>query len=174
MKLSMDLAIAGFPPIYCPEARVMGVLPQNSSAGQTQRTRWEHGHLQAITTFVPELVKAAIRQRRFDALALAVELSVPPLSLYVMSWIAIGTVALIWGWVSGFWAAGICAIVAGICLSGTIFGSWLKFGREDLPLNELIAVPLYILWKIPMYLKFVVRPQKAWVRTERDVRPVSE
>ncbi|MCU0551578.1 MAG: glycosyltransferase [Leptolyngbya sp. Prado105] len=174
MKLSVDLTIAGFAPVYCPEARVIGVLPQNSHAGQTQRTRWEHGHLQAIVEYVPVLVKAAIQRRKLDALGIALELSVPPLSLYVMSWIAMSLISVGWGVLSGNWLAAMVAIAAGVCLVTTILGSWAKFGREDLPMRELIAIPLYVLWKIPMYLKFVVRPQKSWVRTERDARPVSE
>ncbi|MCY7273212.1 MAG: hypothetical protein LH702_05575 [Phormidesmis sp. CAN_BIN44] len=49
-----------------------------------------------------------------------------------------------------------------------ILAAWAKFGRVDLPLRELLAVPFYILWKVPLYLKFLIRPQKTWVRTERD------
>jgi cellulose synthase/poly-beta-1,6-N-acetylglucosamine synthase-like glycosyltransferase len=174
MKLSVDLTIAGFAPVYCPGARVIGVLPQNSSAGQTQRTRWEHGHLQAILAYVPVLMKTAIQRRNLDALGVALELSVPPLSLYVMSWVVMSAIVIAWGLVSGNWLAASVAIAAGGCLAVTIFGSWAKFGRDDLSFRELIAIPMYIVWKIPMYLKFVVKPQKAWVRTERDARPVSE
>lgn len=174
MKVSVDLTIAGFAPLYCPEARVTGVLPQNSRAGESQRTRWEHGHLQAITTFVPVLIKSAIQRRNLDALGVALELSVPPLSLYVMSWLAISAITLFWGWISGHWFPGMIAIAAGACLAGTVFGAWAKFGRDDLSLRDLITVPMYILWKIPVYLKFLVRPQKTWVRTERDVRSASE
>jgi cellulose synthase/poly-beta-1,6-N-acetylglucosamine synthase-like glycosyltransferase len=174
MKISVDLTIAGFAPIYCPEARVTGMLPQNSRAGESQRTRWEHGHLQSITTFVPVLIKSAIQRRNLDALGVALELSVPPLSLYVISWLAISAITLFWGWVSGHWFPGMIAIAAGVCLLGTVFGAWVKFGRDDLSLRDLITVPMYILWKIPVYLKFLVRPQKAWVRTERDARPASE
>ena len=30
------------------------------------------------------------------------------------------------------------------------------------------AVPLYVLSKLPIYLRFVFRPQRAWLRTQRD------
>ncbi|GAP95432.1 glycosyltransferase family 2 protein [Leptolyngbya sp. NIES-2104] len=168
MKLSVDLTIAGYAPVYCPEARVIGTLPQQDSATQSQRTRWEHGHLQAIAVYVPVLLKAAIEKWNVAAIVLAIELSVPPLSLLVMSWIGVSTIAIVWGVFTGFWPAGICAIVAGMFLLMTVFGAWAKFGREDLPLRELLAIPFYILWKIPVYLQFLVRPQRDWIRTARD------
>jgi hypothetical protein len=33
---------------------------------------------------------------------------------------------------------------------------------------ELLSVPLYIARKVPLYARFLVRRQKAWVRTDRE------
>jgi cellulose synthase/poly-beta-1,6-N-acetylglucosamine synthase-like glycosyltransferase len=174
MKLSVDLTISGYPPIYCPEARVIGTLPQQQSAIQSQRTRWEHGHLQAILVYVPALIRAAVQNRCMDAIVLALELSVPPLSLFVMSWMGVSAIAIAWSIWTGVWAIGISAIVAGICLAGMVLGAWVKFGKEDLPLGELLVIPFYAAQKIPLYFQFLVRPQQAWVRTERDTGLVPE
>ncbi|PAX51344.1 glycosyltransferase family 2 protein, partial [Brunnivagina elsteri] len=57
LKLGLDLAIAGHRPIFCPEARVTSYFPQQSEAIKSQRTRWEHGHLQMIRTYLPILLK---------------------------------------------------------------------------------------------------------------------
>ncbi|MBW4569872.1 MAG: hypothetical protein KME31_18165 [Tolypothrix carrinoi HA7290-LM1] len=46
--------------------------------------------------------------------------------------------------------------------------AWAKFARQDLPLHELLTIPFYVFWKIPVYLQFLVKPQSVWVRTERD------
>jgi hypothetical protein len=32
-----------------------------------------------------------------------------------------------------------------------------------------VAIPFYILGKIPIYLKFLVNPQSRWLKTERDL-----
>jgi Sec-independent protein secretion pathway component TatC len=37
-----------------------------------------------------------------------------------------------------------------------------------LPAQTLLAIPLYLLWKIPLYLAFLFKPQTEWVRTDRD------
>ena len=168
MKLSLDLTIAGYAPVYCPEARVIGSLPQQERAARSQRTRWEHGHLQAIKLYVPLLLKAALEKQRPEALALALELCVPPLALFVTAWLGLAIVTVAWGAVSGLWIPAGLSAVSGSCLVAAILLAWAKFGRADLPLSELLAIPLYILWKIPLYLKFLVKPQQAWVRTARD------
>jgi hypothetical protein len=57
---------------------------------------------------------------------------------------------------------------AGALLAVAVFVAWAGFARQAVPLRTLLAVPLYIVWKLPMYVAFLFRRQKAWVRTERD------
>lgn len=168
MQLGLDLAIAGHPPIFCSQARVTGVLPQQDQAAVSQRTRWEHGHLQTLVKQVPLLVKESVRQRRWDLLAIALELCVPPLSLLVMLWIAALGLATLAGILGMAWTPAILLAAEGLLILVSIVGAWAKFGRRELPLLTLLAVPFYVLWKIPLYLTFIVRPQTKWIRTERD------
>jgi cellulose synthase/poly-beta-1,6-N-acetylglucosamine synthase-like glycosyltransferase len=167
MHLSIDLAIAGHPPTFTPAAQVTGRLMQHQAA-TSQRRRWEHGHLEAILTEVPRLVKESVRQRRFDLLAIALDLFVPPLSLLVILWIAAFSGALVaasWG---AAWTPVILLAVAGLLILSAVIAAWAKFGRADLPLLTFLAIPFYILWKIPLYIAFLVKPQTRWIRTERD------
>jgi cellulose synthase/poly-beta-1,6-N-acetylglucosamine synthase-like glycosyltransferase len=168
MKLGLNLNLAGYTPLYCPEARVMGSLPQSTQAATSQRTRWEHGHLHTISTYVPILLGAAIRQRRIDLALAALDLCIPPLSLLVVIWIGLFIASLVVATVSHFWIPVMISSAAGVTLLSAIFTAWWKFSRDDLPLTQLLSIPIYILWKIPLYLKFFLQPQKDWIRTERD------
>jgi cellulose synthase/poly-beta-1,6-N-acetylglucosamine synthase-like glycosyltransferase len=168
MKLGLNLNIAGYTPLYCPEARVIGNLPQNAQAATSQRTRWEHGHLHTISNYVPMLIGAAIHQGRLDLLGVALDLCIPPLSLLVVVWAGLLVSSLLIGILSSFWIPVMMATAAGVALMSAIFTAWWKFSRDDLPLSQLLSIPIYILWKIPLYLKFFVQPQKVWIRTERD------
>ena len=168
MQLGIDLALAGHPPLFYPGAKVTSTLPQQGQAAKSQRTRWEHGHLQTLLTQVPRLLQGAIAQKRFDLLALALELGVPPLSLLVMLWGVMTTVAVSTGWLGLAWTPAIILLVAGLLMFSAIIGSWMKFGRDSIPGSTLWKIPLYLLWKIPLYFTFVVKPQKQWVRTERS------
>ncbi|MDJ0730126.1 MAG: glycosyltransferase family 2 protein [Crocosphaera sp.] len=170
MQLGLDLALCGYSPIFCPDAQVTGILPQQSSAAKTQRTRWEHGHIQTILSQVPRLLKGSIVQRRFDLLALALELSVPPLSLLVMLWIGGITITIVAGLFGFSWLPTVILVIAGMCLVLGILSGWAKFGRKEIPGFALLTIPFYLLWKIPLYFTFLIRPESQWVRTERDSR----
>ena len=169
MQMSLDLAIAGHPTVFCPEAKVTGCLPQQQEAAKSQRTRWEHGHLQTLLTQTPRLAKASVEQKRFDLLALALDLSIPPLSLLVAIWVAAFAASLL---AAAFGTSPIPAVflaVQGLLILISIIGAWAKFGRADISGSTLLSVPFYILWKIPLYLGFILKRQTKWVRTERDV-----
>ncbi|PAX60284.1 glycosyltransferase family 2 protein [Brunnivagina elsteri] len=168
MKLGLDLSMAGHPPIFCPDARVFGNLPQNTQAAKIQRTRWEHGHLQTLLTYVPKLVWAGIKHKRSQLFFSALDLCIPPLSLLVVMWVSMMFISLLFCLVTSLWIPVVITTIAGLFIMTAILLSWAKFASSDLPLQELLAVPIYILWKIPLYFKFLIKPQKAWIRTERD------
>jgi cellulose synthase/poly-beta-1,6-N-acetylglucosamine synthase-like glycosyltransferase len=170
MKLGMDLAIAGYPPAFCPAALVSADLPQTEQAATSQRTRWEHGRLQVFTTYVPLLLRQALRQRRLDLAAMALDLAIPPLTLLMALWacVAIGSTAA--GFLFNAWLGAQLSLISGLCLTIAVLGSWLRFGQGDISMGQLLTVPLYMLWKVPIYLKFLTKPQQAWVRTDRDIK----
>lgn len=174
MQLSIDLAIAGLAPVFEEKAKVIGRLPQQEQAAKSQRTRWEHGHLQTLLTQVPKLLKAAVVKGRFDLLAFALDLCIPPLSLLVMIWVVCMGGALFAGALGASWMPSIFLAIEGQLIFISIASAWAKFGRDDFPVQTLLSVPFYILWKIPLYLAFIIRPQKKWVRTERDAVETSE
>jgi cellulose synthase/poly-beta-1,6-N-acetylglucosamine synthase-like glycosyltransferase len=168
MKLGLDLAIAGYSPVFCPSAQIMGVLPQQKQAATTQRTRWEHGHLQVALSYVPLLIKESIKQKRLDLLILALDLSIPPLSLFVSAWLGLTIISLVVIILNVSYIPFILSVIAGLMIFTAILIAWAKFGKEELPLITLVKIPLYILWKIPLYVKFLFKRENQWIRTERD------
>lgn len=168
MKWGLDLAIAGHPPTFLPTVKVSSQLPGEDSAAKVQRTRWEHGHLQILQQYLPTLLLQGLRQGRLGLIALALELSILPLSLLVMVWA--GTTALIAliALFTGAWLPTWIALGAGVALFAAVFFAWARFGRSDISLRQLVMIPLYILWKIPLYVAYLIRPEKRWIRTQRD------
>ncbi len=173
MQLALDLAIAGHAPMCLQEAQVTGRLMKQHAA-KSQRTRWEHGHLETLLTQIPHLLKACIKQKRFELFTLALELCVPPLSLLVMVWATAMGVALLTGVMGGGWISTALLTIEWLLICISIVGAWVKFNSAKLPVLMLLTVPLYILWKIPLYLNFVIKPQTEWIRTERDIDNASE
>ena len=167
MQLGLDLALEGHAPLFCGAARVTGHLPRQQKIAYGQRTRWEHGHLQTMLTQAPRMFKAGVVHRRLQAMALALELSVPPLALLMMALIGAFSAASMAGLLGAGWLAaklvgfGIAAVVT--CL----LSAWAKFGRKIVPMSGLIAAPVYMAWKVPMYFAFLFKPHTEWNRTAR-------
>ena len=84
LKLGLDLALAGNPPIFCPFPGVTSDFPMTVEGAQSQRLRWEQGHIWTIVTIVPRLIFLAIVRADLNLLALALDAAVPPLSLLGM------------------------------------------------------------------------------------------
>lgn len=168
MQLGLDLAIANHPPVLCRSARVTGMLPQQENAARSQRTRWEHGHLQTLLTQVPRLLGAGLQQQRLDLIALGLDLAVPPLSLLVMLWVG-GMAVLSGATLLGATAGGAIALgLGGLLMTLAIVLSWAVFARKMIPASTLLSIPFYLLWKIPLYVGFLFKRQTRWIRTERD------
>ena len=168
MKLGLDLAIAGHPPLLCSEALVLGQQPQIETTEITQRTRWEHGHLKTLFVYGPQLFLQGLKQRRVELISLAADLCVPPLALLTLLWMGIAIITTSIALLGASWLSALMTYGAGAALMSAILVAWLNFARDELPLHKLLAVPFYIVWKIPLYLRFLLKPEVQWVRTERQ------
>jgi cellulose synthase/poly-beta-1,6-N-acetylglucosamine synthase-like glycosyltransferase len=168
MKLGIDLAVAGRSPVFEPAAAIGGELPAARGAARSQRTRWEHGHLGTLISQTPRLLREAVRQRRFDLAGLALELGVPPLSVLVMLWTVAVVVAVS---LADSWLPAAVLLSGGAAAGVTGLLAWARFGRGVLPPAALLAAPVYAAGKLPIYLAFLVRRQRAWVRTPRNDPP---
>lgn len=169
MQLGVDLAIAGRPAIFEPDALVTSPLPRKDAAFVSQRTRWESGHVRTMVRNVPRLLWAAVRTRRLAPLGLALDLTVPPLSLLVLVWL-VATFAAVTGW----WWFGTAAwpmwtlLGAGAAMAGAILVGWWSHCRRQVPWTTFARVPWFVLRKVPIYVGMVFGRRTGWVRTERD------
>lgn len=170
LKLGLDLARAGTAPLFCPEALVTSAFPANAAGAASQRTRWEHGHLGIICREVPCLLWEALRRRDLFLATMALDICVPPLTLLAFALtgfaLAGGALATLiaggWSWLHAF------ALLPAATFGSAVILAWWRFGRSQLPLAALAAVPAFMLRKIPVYLAFLFRRQKEWVRSQRD------
>ena len=168
MKLGLDLALASSAPMFCPSALVYSHFPSSAEGVQSQRTRWEHGHLSVIASAAPAALGGAIRQRSASLFAFGLDLCVPPLALLVLLVCALTGLALVLTLAGGPVAPLILGVLAGLALGTAILLSWWRFGRTVLSGKELALAIVYVLAKIPLYFRFLFRRQVSWVRSKRD------
>jgi cellulose synthase/poly-beta-1,6-N-acetylglucosamine synthase-like glycosyltransferase len=170
LRLGLDLAAAGAPPLFCPRALVTSVFALHPQGAADQRARWEEGHVGVITHEVPRMLwRALIRSQRGLA-AMALDICVPPLTILVLLLIAQVIVDAL-NWIGG--GAGIPLGLAATALAMVmiaVLGAWSRFGRSVVTLGELVGAPLYVIAKLPMYARFFRRGKREWVRARRDER----
>lgn len=168
LKLGLDLARVGQPPLFCPEALVSSVFPVSAAGAHAQRTRWEHGHLGMILGEAPGLLLRSLARFDLPLTALVLDLCVPPLALLALALgaqVAAGTLVLALG------GSGLPLLLGGV--SFVLFGlavllAWFGCGRNIVSFGDLVTAPLYALSKIPLYCRFVIGRQVEWVRSRRD------
>jgi len=169
MKLGIDMARIGNSPVFCPEARVVSVFPDEEKSIESQRTRWEHGHLSTILSECFGLFWAAIRRKDLGLLAMALDLLVPPLALLAIILFVVTTITglvTLNGLLGGL---PLLIMITACSLFGlSVLLAWQGFARHILSFKDLAGIPVYIFAKIPMYIRFWTRRQKVWVRTDRD------
>lgn len=168
MKLGIELAAAGAAPVFCPDALVVSYFPGSAEGSQTQRTRWEHGHMDTIVHEVPRLCLDALKHGNLDLFMLALDLSVPPLALLTLVVFALNAAATVFLLLTSY---SMPFYLAAAALSALVFAiglAWLRYGRSVISLSSLLLAFVYIFWKLPLYLKFFGRRQVEWVRSKRD------
>jgi cellulose synthase/poly-beta-1,6-N-acetylglucosamine synthase-like glycosyltransferase len=168
LKMGIDFASVGYAPILCPDAIVSSYFPLSNTGIQSQRQRWEHGHLGMIMREFPKLMRLGLERKQMGLIFMALDLSVPPLALLMSSYFAIFllngiewiTLSLVKPWY--------LSILGLSMLIVAMFIAWWSEGQKLLSLSELAYIPIYVIRKIPLYIGFLVNRQVEWVRSSRD------
>lgn len=166
LGLGIALTEQGLAPRLVTTAGVRSA-PADMRDALAQRSRWEHGFLSMLTSRALPLIGAGITRRSLPTLLLGLHLAVPPLALLLgtSSVILAGLlIVAMLGWGAAPFVA--LAIVLALALLLTMV-VWLTAGRDWLAPGALAQVPLYLVWKLPMYLRFLRAPQTRWNRTPR-------
>jgi len=169
LKLGLDLAKAGHAPIFCPSAVVKSTFPTSAAGSRVQRHRWEQGHLSLILIKAPALIYAAARRRDINLLALALDLAVPPISLFGLILLAtlFGT-GIFATLTSSVLSLGISATCVAFFLM-TTFIAWLAYGRLILPPTSLPRIASYIGTRFSLYWSLLLGHRVSrWVRSDRS------
>lgn len=168
LVLGLDLAQRGHPPLFCPQATVSSAFPATKEGQDSQRTRWETGHLTTIFKSVPKLLLDAIRRRDIGVLALALDTAVPPLAFLCIVLLGYGALSAIHGFLSGETMPLVLAATGLMMIGVAIVLGWIRVGRDVVSFRELAFAPAYALSKLGLYGRVLMGRRVEWVRSKRD------
>jgi len=167
LQLGVELGRRGTPPIYCEAARLQTVFAVSREAQDTQRTRWEHGHLSILLGEGPRLLVSALLRGRLRFATQVLDLLVPPLALLAL----LQLVAALFGaaaWMLAGWTAPLIVATCGLLsLLVAVLAARARFASDIVTWADIMKVPLYVFGKLPIYARFVFDRQVEWVRTKR-------
>jgi len=166
LELGLNLAKRGVRVELLDQALVTS--PAASVAdSRDQRSRWEHGFLhQAMKSALP-LIGHGIIHRSRHVLGLGAHMLVPPIALHLLLGTAILAISGAFALFYQAWGPFLATIASMSILFVLLFAAWLREGYKVLPFKALALAPLYVAWKIPIYVSFMLRRQSRWKRTRR-------
>jgi len=167
LQLGIELAAAGTPPLFCPEARVISYFPASREGAEIQRTRWEHGHLRVILHEAPRLLWRSLHPLNSSLASIALDLSVPPLTLLALQVMVVWIGSLCLYFTAHLLSPLVISSVGIVLFAISVLLSWGSYGRHIISVGTLMLAAGYALRKIPIYAKFLVARQINWVRSER-------
>lgn len=168
IEYHVALILAGERVTFAPDAALEAEMPGTLRGAHTQNVRWERGRIQMIRAYVPRLLRAALRQRRFAPFDAAMEQLIPPTAVLTaligactLAGAGLGLVES--GW-AGAWAG--LALLAGEAIYLT---TGLLLARAPARVwLALLYAPVFVAWKVGLYLRVLAgRDRQGWVRTER-------
>lgn len=166
LALGLYFTQIGEAPIYLEQATVVSAAA-GEAATLAQRSRWEHGFLATAKSHGLRAVLDGLTQPNRKLFQLGLHLLVPPLAFLLLASISVLLVLGTIGLLTGYWLAfaTLAAVVA--AAMSLVFVNWLIEGRTWLSCGSLLRIPLYLVWKVPVYLGFARGHQVGWTRTER-------
>jgi cellulose synthase/poly-beta-1,6-N-acetylglucosamine synthase-like glycosyltransferase len=168
-QLGVDMMLAGYAPEFYLETKVASHIAEQGDGYAGQRTRWEQGHLLVALGAIPRLLWQALTRRNLGYLAIALELAVPPIALTALFWMIAAWLALASAIGGGSWAPLALTAAAAALLAATLGITWLGFARRRVPAKSILAVPGYLLRKLPIYVSLALKgPQRVWLKTDRS------
>ncbi len=168
LAFTMRLVSDHCAPILVHEVSVHGEFPSSEDGAVNQRARWEHGSLTLARRMVLPMFLRAVTRANPRALAMALDLTIPPLTMLIVMSLIMVILGIGFALISGGWGPFIVALLGLSILFVTIILSWIGFGRETLPLRDMIGIVSFVMEKFQIYGKSGRRSSQEWTRTERD------
>jgi cellulose synthase/poly-beta-1,6-N-acetylglucosamine synthase-like glycosyltransferase len=168
LKMGLELADAGHLPQFTEDATVLSSAETEKNT-LAQRERWEGGFLQNALRIGPKMLLRSVGRRDARGTWAAIDVLIPPFALLLTLDIAALFLAALATWLTNAAPWLLLTLLGAVVLAGIgLVLAWINGGSRFVSLGGLARAPLYLLWKLPLYLGFARRgAPKEWVRTGR-------
>jgi cellulose synthase/poly-beta-1,6-N-acetylglucosamine synthase-like glycosyltransferase len=167
LALGLELAERSAAPVLV-EGTTIWSPPASAAGTLVQRRRWEGGFLATAARTAPRAIARSVARADVHGLFAGLDLCIPPLALLVVINAAALMVAALAVALGAAWWPLLFHLAVGLAAGIAILAAWAVEGRRFASGSMLLRLPLYVLWKLPMYLGLARRgAPKEWLRTGR-------
>jgi cellulose synthase/poly-beta-1,6-N-acetylglucosamine synthase-like glycosyltransferase len=169
LKMGLELAEAGHGPLFAEDVAVWSSAETEKNT-LAQRQRWEGGFLQNALRTGPGMLLRSVRRGDARGTWAAIDVLIPPFALLLTLDVAALVSAVVVTALTNAARWPLLVLGSSIALAGGgLVLAWINGGSRFVSLSGLARAPLYLLWKLPLYLRLIRRgAPKEWLRTNRQ------
>lgn len=168
IALTLDCAARGAAPVFQPSIRVCSMFPVSASGQETQRARWETGHLRLIASRIPKMLLRAVKSGNLGLFTVAADLAIPPLSLLFVVTGALLTLSIFLLVAAGLLTPFIVMTLAALAFIASIIFAARHTNEGGSIFKIIHVIPKYALSKMSIYLSAFAGKPLEWIRSKRD------
>ncbi len=166
LELGLVLTQKGYVSKFIPSALVYSFFPVSTQGTKTQRTRWEHGHLDSIINLLPKMLFDSMLAMKWKTFWLVLDAMIPPMIIFLLIIIGCTVVSFVLYWL-GFGLLFYFSFLTLCLVFINLISIWFFNGRDIIKPQDLVGIMTFLARKTSIYSSFVTARQKAWVRTDR-------
>jgi cellulose synthase/poly-beta-1,6-N-acetylglucosamine synthase-like glycosyltransferase len=168
VEYAVMLHLNGVRVCFAPEAKIFAEIPRTFKESRIQRSRWDIGKFQVRNKHLFQLCKKAIKTKDASYVDTAMELLIPPFSLFVTLYFALFTAFLVISFdginpLTVIWFTGMLGLIAYIVIGlGMARASWKIY-------KNLVYAPFFLVWRVETVVwGYLSRIGNQWLKTERE------
>ena len=166
LAMGVGLLRSGHAPLFLETATITSAAA-SAEGTMGQRRRWEHGYMDTMRRQALPLIFTGLKTGSRPVFWTGLHLLVPPLALLMflagLHWALLGLCTVLGRGVGPFITLGVLLLLCVALLSL----AWAAGGRRHLSVAAALRLPLYMIWKIPIYLGVLIARQVEWNKTGR-------
>ena len=166
LSLGLHLSGQGLYPTLVSDATVWSAASAPSATLQ-QRERWEGGFLATSLGQGVPMLAGALGKLDARGVWAAINLCIPPLALMILTDLAVGATTAALHLLGASPSPAIFVGGSVVAAGAAVSLAWMTVGRSFLTPAAALRIPLYLAWKLPLYLKLLRGKPAQWQRTDR-------
>lgn len=188
MKLGLDLVLMNQQVKFAFAAKIMSELPTQAIATQTQRARWEHGHIGMVLRYAPQLLVHAFKtlaapkkqtapqadqtknikpKPGVTALITALDLCILPFVLLLLVSSCLAVLLAVIAWLMGLPLIIVAIVGLKVCVMLGLLKANQLNESSRLVASDVAGVFSYVLAKVGLYKALAAGKRSGWQKTQR-------